>query len=205
MAGRRRQAGAAHRGRDHRRETCRQTAGDGPLGAPAGAAHGAGRRHAGAVIQSDVMDGTGEPGKGLTGASFRHGVEFREHASPNPRVAHVAIADVAAHPGRRHGRCRVRRRHAVRGRHHDGRPRLEASYQVSKGRLLLTGKVGTQSPAGAGRPHHGRREDRHDVRGAETHGDGEVQSVMKPSKKAQDAAGAKGAGGGASRAESRRS
>jgi hypothetical protein len=46
------------------------------------------------VIQSDVMDGTGEPGKGLTGASFRHGVEFRELRQPNPRVAHSRSLNV---------------------------------------------------------------------------------------------------------------
>jgi hypothetical protein len=65
---------------------------------------------------------------------------------------------------------------------------------VSKGRLLLTGKVGTQSPQ--------VQDDRISVvstkidmafEGPKLIATGEVQSVMKPSKKAQDAkAGEKG-------------
>src|SRR5262249_37036425 len=40
------------------------------------------------TIQAEVMEGKGEPGKGLTGATFRHRVEFREARTPNPRLAH---------------------------------------------------------------------------------------------------------------------
>ena len=67
---------------------------------------------------------------------------------------------------------------------------LEAKYQVSKGRLLLTGKVGTQSPQ--------VQDDRISVvstkidmafEGPKLIATGEVQSVMKPSKKAQDGQG----------------
>ena len=73
---------------------------------------------------------------------------------------------------------------------------LDAKYQVSKGRLLLTGKVGTQSPQ--------VQDDRISVvstkidmafEGPKLIATGEVQSVMKPSKKAQDGKQAKqGAG-----------
>jgi len=138
------------------------------------------------VIQSDVMDGTGEPGKGLTGASFRHGVEFRELRQPNPRVAHSRSLNVKLTEGG-----------GMDDAEFDGGTKfedgattasgLEAKYQVSKGRLLLTGKVGTQSPQ--------VQDDRISVvstkidmafEGPKLIATGEVQSVMKPSKKAEE-------------------
>src|SRR6187401_919336 len=139
------------------------------------------------VIQSDVMDGTGEPGKGLTGASFRHGVVFRELRQPNPRVAHSRSLNVRLTEGGGMDDAEF----AGGTKFEDGSTTasgLEAKYQVSKGRLLLTGKVGTQSPQ--------VQDDRISVvstkidmafEGPKLIATGEVQSVMKPSKKAQDA------------------
>ena len=148
------------------------------------------------VIQSDVMDGTGEPGKGLTGASFRHGVEFRELRQPNPRVAHSRSLNVRLTEGGGMDDAEF----AGGTKFEDGATTasgLDAKYQVSKGRLLLTGKVGTQSPQ--------VQDDRISVvstkidmafEGPKLIATGEVQSVMKPSKKAQDGKQAKqGAGG----------
>ena len=145
------------------------------------------------VIESDVMDGTGEPGKGLTGASFRHGVEFRELRQPNPRVAHSRSLNVRLTEGGGMDDAEF----AGGTKFEDGSTTasgLDAKYQVSKGRLLLTGKVGTQSPQ--------VQDDRILVvstkidmafEGPKLIATGEVQSVMKPSKKAQDAkAGEKG-------------
>ena len=138
------------------------------------------------VIQSDVMDGTGEPGKGLTGASFRHGVEFRELRQPNPRVAHSRSLEVRLTEGGGMDDAQF----AGGTTFEDGSTTasgLEAKYQVSKGRLLLTGKVGTQSPQ--------VQDDRISVvstkidmafEGPKLIATGEVQSVMKPSKKAQE-------------------
>jgi lipopolysaccharide export system protein LptA len=138
------------------------------------------------VIQSDVMDGTGEPGKGLTGASFRHGVEFRELRQPNPRVAHSRSLNVRLTEGGGMDDAEF----AGGTKFEDGTTTasgLEANYQVSKGRLLLTGKVGTQSPQ--------VQDDRISVvstkidmafEGPKLIATGEVQSVMKPSKKAQE-------------------
>jgi len=145
------------------------------------------------VIESDVMDGTGEPGKGLTGASFRHGVEFRELRQPNPRVAHSRSLNVRLTEGGGMDDAEF----AGGTKFEDGSTTasgLDAKYQVSKGRLLLTGKVGTQSPQ--------VQDDRILVvstkidmafEGPKLIATGEVQSVMKPSKKAQDTkAGEKG-------------
>ena len=145
------------------------------------------------VIQSDVMDGTGEPGKGLTGASFRHGVEFRELRQPNPRVAHSRSLNVRLTEGGGMDDAEF----AGGTKFEDGATTasgLEAKYQVSKGRLLLTGKVGTQSPQ--------VQDDRISVvstkidmafEGPKLVATGEVQSVMKPSKKAQEASRPSGA------------
>ena len=139
------------------------------------------------VIESDVMDGTGEPGKGLTGASFRHGVVFRELRQPNPRVAHSRSLNVRLTEGGGMDDAEF----SGGTKFEDGATTasgLEAKYQVSKGRLLLTGKVGTQSPQ--------VQDERISVvstkidmafEGPKLIATGEVQSVMKPSKKAQDA------------------
>jgi lipopolysaccharide transport protein LptA len=139
------------------------------------------------VIESDFMDGTGEPGKGLTGASFRHGVKFSELRQPNPRVAHSRSLNVRLTEGGGMDDAEF----SGGTRFEDGATTasgLEAKYQVSKGRLLLTGKVGTQSPQ--------VQDDRISVvstkidmafEGPKLIATGEVQSVMKPSKKAQDA------------------
>jgi lipopolysaccharide export system protein LptA len=139
------------------------------------------------VISADVMDGAGEPGKGLTGASFRHNVEFRELRQPNPRVAHSRTLDVRLVEGGGMDDAQFK----GGTRFEDGTTTasgLDATYQVSKGRLLLTGKVGTQSPQ--------VQDDRISVvstkidmafEGPKLVATGEVQSVMKPSKKAQDA------------------
>ena len=152
------------------------------------------------VIESDVMDGTGEPGKGLTGASFRHGVEFRELRQPNPRVAHSRSLNVRLTEGGGMDDAEF----AGGTKFEDGATTasgLDAKYQVSKGRLLLTGKVGTQSPQ--------VQDDRISVvstkidmafEGPKLIATGEVQSVMKPSKKAQDGKQAK-QGEGAKRGE----
>lgn len=139
------------------------------------------------VISSDVMDGAGEPGKGLTGASFRHNVEFRELRQPNARVAHSRTLDVRLTEGGGMDDAQFK----GGTRFEDGTTTasgLDATYAVSKGRLLLTGKVGTQSPQ--------VQDDRISVvstridmafEGPKLIATGEVQSVMKPSKKAQDA------------------
>ncbi len=139
------------------------------------------------VIESDFMDGTGEPGKGLTGASFRHGVKFSELRQPNPRIAHSRSLNVKLTEGGGMDDAEF----TGGTKFEDGvttASGLEAKYQVSKGRLLLTGKVGTQSPQ--------VQDDRISVvstkidmafEGPKLIATGEVQSVMKPSKKAQDA------------------
>ena len=139
------------------------------------------------VIQARFMDATGEPGKGLTGAAFRHEVEFRELRQPSIRLAHARTLSVALTPGGGMDDA------AFGGGTHfeDGTTTasgLDAKYQVNKGRLQLTGKIGTQSPQ--------VQDDRISVvatkidmafEGPKLIATGDVQSVMKPSKKARDA------------------
>ena len=97
------------------------------------------------VIRAGVMEGTGESGKGLTGATFRNSVEFREERAPSPRVAHshtlsvVLSADGGLDDATFGGNTRFE----------DGKTQAtaaDAHYQVGEGRLALSGSIGTQLP-----------------------------------------------------------
>ncbi len=138
------------------------------------------------TIRSAVMDGTGEAGKGLTGATFSQGVEFREVRGPDAqRVAHsTTLAVVLTQDGGIDDA-----RFSGGTRFEDGPTTAKAAdarYLVTKGRLELSGNVGTQAPQ--------VQDDRITVdaktidmafEGPKLIAAGEVRSVMKPSKKAK--------------------
>ncbi len=135
------------------------------------------------TIRSVSMDATGEAGKGLTAATFTKDVEFREVRGPDDyREAHsatlaVVLTDSGIDDAQFKGGTRFE----------DGKSTAtaaDARYLVSKGRLLLSGNVGTQSPQ--------VQDDRITVdakaidmafEGPKLIATGEVRSVMKPSKK----------------------
>ncbi len=156
------------------------------------------------TIRSAQMDGTGEAGKGLTAATFTRDVEFREVRGPDDyREAHSATLAVVLTDG---GLDDAQFKGGTR--FEDGKSTAtaaDARYLVSKGRLQLSGNVGTQPPQ--------VQDDRITVdakaidmafEGPKLIAIGEVRSVMKPSKKPVGAKGARGAtdaaprGGGAS-------
>ena len=138
------------------------------------------------VIRSAVMEGKGEPGKGLTGATFRDSVEFREARTPNPRIAHsrtltaVLTSDGGLDDARFGGGVRFE----------DGTTTASAAdarYLVSKGHLELSGTVGPQPPQ--------VQDDRIVVDattidltfdGPKMLAKGDVRSVMKPHKKSSE-------------------
>jgi LPS export ABC transporter protein LptC len=97
------------------------------------------------LIKASAMQGAGEPGKGLTGATFKGGVEFREDRQPSPRIAHSRTLSVVLTDDGGLG-------DAMFGggtRFEDGTTRAsgaDARYLVNQGRLELRGNVGTQAP-----------------------------------------------------------
>jgi lipopolysaccharide export system protein LptA len=142
------------------------------------------------TIRSASMDAVGEAGKGLTGATFTKNVEFREVRGPEDyREAHssaltVVLTDGGLDDAQFTGGTRFE----------DGKSTAtaaDARYLVSKGRLQLSGNVGTQPPQ--------VQDDRITVdaknidmafEGPKLIAQGEVRSVMKPAKR--NAAGASG-------------
>jgi LPS export ABC transporter protein LptC len=149
------------------------------------------------TIQSEEMTGKGEPGKGLTGATFRHRVEFREARQPNPRLAHASTLTVLLTPDGGLDDARF-----AGGTHfQDGATTAsgaDARYLVTKGHLELSGKIGPLPPQ--------VQDERITVvatnidltfDGPKMLATGDVQSVMKPSKAGTGAAGAAGASGAA--------
>lgn len=147
------------------------------------------------TVTSEIMEGKGEPGKGLTGASFRQRVEFREARQPNPRLAHANTLTVVLTPDGGLDDARF-----GGGSHFvDGTTlanAADARYMVSKGHLELSGNIGPLPPQ--------VQDDRITVvatnidltfDGPKMLANGDVQSVMKPSKNAPGAGGAKGAQG----------
>ena len=145
------------------------------------------------TIRSASMDATGEAGKGLTAATFTKDVEFREVRGPDDyREAHSATLAVVLTDG---GIDDAQFKGGTR--FEDGKSTAtaaDARYLVSKGRLQLSGNVGTQSPQ--------VQDDRITVdakaidmafEGPKLIATGEVRSVMKPAKKPVGAAGATGA------------
>ena len=153
------------------------------------------------TIRSASMDAVGEAGKGLTGATFTKNVEFREVRGPEDyREAHsstltVVLTDSGLDDAQFKGGTKFE----------DGKSTAtaaDARYLVSKGRLQLSGNVGTKTPQ--------VQDDRITVdakaidmafEGPKLIATGEVRSVMKPSKKgASGASGATGASGAKSTA-----
>jgi LPS export ABC transporter protein LptC/lipopolysaccharide transport protein LptA len=147
------------------------------------------------TIQSEIMEGKGEPGKGLTGATFRHRVEFREARQPNPRLAHASILTAVLTPDGGLDDARFGGgTHFVDGT--TNAAAADARYLVTKGHLELSGKIGPLPPQ--------VQDERITVvatnidltfDGPKMLANGDVQSVMKPSKNTADAPGAKGAKG----------
>ena len=142
------------------------------------------------------MDGSGEAGKGLTAATFSKDVVFREERGPDDyREAHsstlaVVLTDGGLDDAQFKGGTKFE----------DGKSTAtaaDARYLVSKGRLQLSGNVGTQPPQ--------VQDDRITVdakaidmafEGPKLIATGDVRSVMKPAKKAPvGASGASGASG----------
>ena len=98
------------------------------------------------VIRAASMDGTGEPGKGLTGARFNRDVEFREQrVGAPPRVARSRTLSLVL--GANGG---IDDAHFAGGTaFEDGTTRaraMEARYLVAKGQLLLSGALKDQPP-----------------------------------------------------------
>ena len=140
------------------------------------------------VIRAVNMNGTGEPGKGLTGAQFNRDVEFREQRDgAAPRVARsrtlsvVLGADGGVDDAQFGGGTTFE----------DGLTRaraLEAQYLVTKGQLHLSGDVKTQPPTVS--------DDRITIEatvidltfdGPKIVARGNVQSVSQPAKKGDTA------------------
>ena len=134
------------------------------------------------TIQSEVMEGKGEAGKGLTGATFRHHVEFREARQPNPRLAHASILTAVLTPDGGLDDARFGGgTHFVDGT--TTASAADARYLVTKGHLELSGKIGPLPPQ--------VQDERITVvatnidltfDGPKMLASGDVQSVMKPSK-----------------------
>lgn len=98
------------------------------------------------IIRAATMDGTGEPGKGLTGAQFNRDVEFREQRDgAPPRVARSRTLSVVLGAG-----GGVDDAHFAGGTSfEDGTTKaraMEAKYLVAKGQLLLSGALKDQPP-----------------------------------------------------------
>jgi LPS export ABC transporter protein LptC len=139
------------------------------------------------VISAVNMDGTGEPGKGLTGAQFNRDVEFREKLDgAPPRVARSRTLSVALGANDSVDDARF----AGGTTFEDGTTKaraLDARYLVAKGQLLLTGTYKDQPPTVS--------DDRITVEatnidltfdGPKMIAKGSVQSVSQPAKKGGD-------------------
>jgi lipopolysaccharide export system protein LptA len=139
------------------------------------------------VIRAVNMNGTGEPGKGLTGAQFNRNVEFREQREDGTqRIARSRTLSVVLGAGGGVDDASF----AGGTTFEDGTTRaraLEARYLVAKGQLLLTGDVKTQPPTVS--------DDRITVEattidltfdGPKMIAKGNVQSVSQPAKKGAD-------------------
>jgi LPS export ABC transporter protein LptC len=136
------------------------------------------------TIQSEIMEGKGEPGKGLTGATFRQRVQFREAREPNPRLAHAnTLAAVLTPDGGLDDARFGGGTHFVDGT--TTAAAADARYLVTKGHLELSGKIGPLPPQ--------VQDERITVvatnidltfDGPKMLANGDVQSVMKPSKQA---------------------
>ncbi len=155
------------------------------------------------TIQSEIMEGKGEPGKGLTGATFRQRVQFREARQPNPRLAHAnTLAAVLTPDGGLDDARFGGGTHFVDGT--TTASAADARYLVTKGHLELSGKIGAVASAGSGRAHHRRRhEHRPDVRRPEDAG----QRRRAERDEAEQAGGAgrsRGSDGSSRSSESRR-
>ena len=139
------------------------------------------------VIRAEAMDGTGEPGKGLTGAQFSRNVEFREQRQGvPPRVARSRTLSVVLGANGSFDDAQF----AGGTDFEDGTTTaraMEARYLVAKGQLLLTGALKDQPPTV------------HDERltveattidltfeGPMMIAKGKVQSVSQPAKKGAD-------------------
>ena len=98
------------------------------------------------TIRSAAMTGTGEPGRGLTGARFTGGVEFREvKGRDQVRTARSTTLDAVLADGGGIDDARF----AGGTRFVDGAleaQALDARYLVGKGQLQLSGKVGATRP-----------------------------------------------------------
>ena len=98
------------------------------------------------VIRAETMDGTGEPGKGLTGAQFSRNVEFREQRDgAPPRVARSRTLSVLLGANGGFDDAQF----AGGTDFEDGTTRarsMEAKYLVAKGQLLLSGALKDQPP-----------------------------------------------------------
>jgi LPS export ABC transporter protein LptC len=151
------------------------------------------------TIRSQTMEGSGESGRGLTGATFAKNVEFREVRGPGQlRIAHSQTLTIVLTGGGGVDDARF----SGGTRFEDGATTAaaaDARYLVSKGRLELTGKIGPKPPE--------MQDERITVaatkidmafEGPKLIATGEVQSVMKPSNKAPAGAAPSTRGGGAS-------
>lgn len=98
------------------------------------------------TIRAASMDGTGEPGKGLTGARFTDNVEFREVLGPNQvriarsRTLSVVMAQGGGIDDARFGGGTAFEDGALRAQSQDAR------YLVGRGQLELTGAIGPKPP-----------------------------------------------------------
>jgi lipopolysaccharide export system protein LptA len=139
------------------------------------------------VIRAETMDGTGEPGKGLTGAQFNRNVEFREQRDgAPPRVARSRTLSVVLGANGGFDDAQF----AGGTDFEDGTTKaraMEARYLVAKGQLLLSGALKDQPPT--------VRDERLTVEattidltfeGPMMIAKGNVQSVSQPAKKGGD-------------------
>ena len=140
------------------------------------------------VIHSTTMKGTGEQGKGLTGATFQGDVDFREARGPGQlRRARAQTLVVAMAPGS--GDIQEAR-FSGNTRFEDGTLRASAAdgrYQIAEGMLALSGSEGKIDP---------RVQDervtvdakRIDLtfEGTKMKAEGDVRSLLKPADKSKD-------------------
>jgi lipopolysaccharide export system protein LptA len=140
------------------------------------------------VIKAARMEGTGEPGQGLTSATFLGGVEFAETRAPGEvRLARARTLAVAMAPGS--GEIQTAR-FSGSTRFADGALRATAAdgeYRIAQGMLALTGTEGPNDP----RVQNERitvDAQRIDLtfEGTKLLANGRVRSVLKPAPKNAD-------------------
>jgi LPS export ABC transporter protein LptC/lipopolysaccharide transport protein LptA len=140
------------------------------------------------AIKSATMEGTGEPGKGLTASRFEGGVEFREQSAPDRvRIARARTLEIAMAPGS--GEIEEAR-FSGSTRLEDGALRASAAngrYQIGKGVLELTGSEGPNDPRVRNErlTVDARRIDL-TFEGTRLVATGEVRSVIAPAPKSAD-------------------